>query len=193
MAPPLLLAVAGLAHPRALGSSTATRWVGLHIMLLPVFPLLVVGLLVPIGWRPQRDAIGAATFVAWAAAFVYAAYYTGLDAVAGIAAGTAAQHGAASAVPSLFAIGDALGHTGAYSLATAALATSVALFLRHGPRVLPGSLLLLAACWSFTDSHIFWPRGVFTMVGFAVAFALLDWAAGPRPGSSRGPSGVPGG
>jgi hypothetical protein len=122
-------------------------WSGLHILLLPVFPLLTVGLLVPLWGRPRRDLAGAATVVAWVGCFVFAAYYTGLDAVAGIAAGTAADHGATGAVHPLFATGDALGYAGAYALAVAALATCAALFPRHGMRVLPGAVVLFAACW----------------------------------------------
>lgn len=176
MAPPLLLAAVGLVHPQSLNPSTAAHWAGLHILLLPVFPLLTVGLLVPLWGRPRRNLSGAAAVVAWAGCFVFAAYYTGLDAVAGIAAGTAAEHGVAAAVHPLFARGDALGYSGVY--AVAALATCTVLFQRHGMRVLPGALILFAACWSFFDSHIFWPRGVFTMLGFAVAFGLLARAAG---------------
>lgn len=37
-APPLLLAAAGLVHPRHLTPVTAGDWAGLHIVLLPVFP-----------------------------------------------------------------------------------------------------------------------------------------------------------
>jgi hypothetical protein len=51
------------------------------------------------------------------------------------------------------------------------------LWRRHGVRVLPGAGVLFAACWSFVDSHIFWPKGVFTMFGFAAAFALLTVTA----------------
>jgi hypothetical protein len=178
MAPPLLLAAVGLVHPGSLTASTAGHWAGLHILLLPVFPLLTVGLLVPLWGRPRRDLAGGATVVAWAGCFVFAAYYTGLDAVAGIAAGTAAEHGATGAVHPLFAQGDTLGHAGVYALAVAALAACAVLFPRHGVRVLPGAAVLFASCWSFYDSHIFWPRGVFTMLGFAVAFGLLARAAG---------------
>ncbi|MET9789689.1 hypothetical protein [Streptomyces canus] len=59
--------------------------------------------------------------------------------------------------------------------------------------MLPGAVVLLAACWSFIDSHIFWPRGVLTMLGFALAFALLTAAYG-RVSSARTstpPSSVP--
>ncbi|MFJ9721726.1 hypothetical protein ACIRP3_03170 [Streptomyces sp. NPDC101209] len=174
---PLLLAVAGLVHPRHLTAATAGHWAGLHIALLPVFPLLALGLLVPLWGRPRPDAEGALTLLAWAGCLCFAAYYSGLDAVAGISAGTVVDHGVHGAAGPLFATGDELGRTGVYGLAVASLATSAVLWRRHGARVLPGGAVLLVACWSFVDSHIFWPKGVFTMLGFAVAFALLTNAA----------------
>ncbi|MEU5633101.1 hypothetical protein ACH47C_29840 [Streptomyces rishiriensis] len=180
-APPLLLAAAGLVHPRHLTPATAGDWAGLHIALLPVFPLLVLGLVVPLWGRPRRDADGALTVLAWAGCACFAAYYSGLDAVAGISAGTVVDHGVHGAAGRLFATGDQLGRTGVYGLAVASLAGCAVLWRRHGARILPGAVVLFAACWSFADSHIFWPRGVFTMLGFAVAFALLTVAAAARP------------
>ncbi|WP_327342878.1 hypothetical protein [Streptomyces europaeiscabiei] len=176
-APPLLLAVAGLTHPRHLTAATADHWAGLHIVLLPAFPLLVLGLLVPLWGRPRRDAEGALTVLAWAGCFTYAAYYTGLDAVAGIGAGTAAGTGVRGVVGRLFATGNELGRAGVYALAIATLATGLVLLLRHGARVLPGVLVVLGACWSFAESHIFWPRGVLSMLGFALGFGLLVLAS----------------
>ena len=98
-AAPLVLAAAGIAHPHGLSRSTAADWAQLHIALLPVFPLLTVGLLVPLWHRPRLGLAGFATVVAWAGAFVYAAFYTGLDAVAGIAAGTAVEHAGRDSEP----------------------------------------------------------------------------------------------
>ncbi|MCW6006062.1 hypothetical protein K1W54_15955 [Micromonospora sp. CPCC 205371] len=48
---PLLLAAVGLVHPHLLTPATAGRWAALHIVLLPVFPLLAAGLLVPLRGR----------------------------------------------------------------------------------------------------------------------------------------------
>ncbi|WP_329444535.1 hypothetical protein [Streptomyces canus] len=180
---PLVLAVAGAAHPHGLSRATATDWTQLHIALLPVFPLLTLGLLVPLWHRPRPDLAGCATAVAWTSAFTYAAFYTGLDAVAGIAAGTAVEHasGTANIGPikyPLYDAGESLGEVGAYALIVAVVATAVALFPKHGVRVVPGTVVLLVAGWSFTDSHIFWPRGVWTMLGFALGFALLAAGTG---------------
>jgi hypothetical protein len=39
--------------------------------------------------------------------------------------------------------------------------------------MVPGAVLLLAASVSFLDSHLFWPRGVFTMLAVDVGMFLL--------------------
>lgn len=188
---PLLLALAGLVHPGGLTPDTAAEWTTLHVWLVPVWPLLALGLIVPLWGRPERNAAGAATVLAWAGAYGYAAFYTALDCVAGIAAGTALRNtGSRSAVRPLYDLGDTLGYAGVYCLAAAVLAAAVPLFRRHGARVLPGVLVLLGCCWSFYDSHIFMPRGVLTMLGFALGFGLLAWAAA-RPGAR--PAGQPAG
>ncbi|MFC5219704.1 hypothetical protein [Streptomyces coerulescens] len=186
-AAPLLLAAAGWMHPRHLTPRTADHWAQLHVVLLPVFPLLVLGLVVPLWGRPRRDGEGALTVLSWAGCLCFAAYYSGLDAVAGISAGVVVDNGVHGAAGRLFVTGDELGRIGVYGLAVASLASCAVLWRRHGVRVLPGAALLFVACWSFVDSHIFWPRGVFTMLGFAVAFALLSAAAHRSAEGAREP------
>jgi hypothetical protein len=186
---PLALAVVGLFHPLVLNRATAGMWRDMHIWLLPVFPLVALGFVVPLWGRPRRDLSGVATVLAWLAAFGYACYYTGLDAVAGIGAGTAAVSAPPGQdlgplVTPLFHTGDELGHWGAYAFIAASIATSVALGVRHGPRVLVPGLLLIAAGYSFVTSHIFRPRGVITMFAFAIGFALLAWLTATRPAAS---------
>jgi hypothetical protein len=185
IAGPVLLVLAGLVHPRGLSAATADRWVHLHILLLPVFPLLAVPFLVLLRGRPRADLPGAATVVAWVGAAVYAFGYTGLDAVAGIAAGTVAgQPGdpveLRRLVLALYDTGDRLGQAGVSAFLVAVLAAAVALGSRHGRRVLPGTVVLLGAGYSFIDSHIFAPRGVLTMLAVAAGFALWVWATTTR-------------
>lgn len=192
VAAPLLLAVVGLWHPLSLRTPTAPVWAHMHVALLPVFPLLALGFVVPLWRRPGRDVTGVATVVAWLAAFTYACFYTGLDAVAGIAAGTAWREAPAGVdqeriVGPLYRMGDALGELGVRAFLVAAVATCVALYPRAGLRVLPGGLVLLAAGWSFLDSHIFRPRGVVTMLAIAVGFALLTAATAGTSYGSRTP------
>jgi len=182
---PVLLALAGLVHPSGLSAATAHRWVWLHIVLLPIFPLLALGFVVLLREQPPTGASRVARIVAWICAAVYAIGYTGLDAVAGIAAGTVAgQPGDPTElrrlVLALYETGDGLGAVGVYAFLAATLATSVALGSRHGLRVLPGTVVLLVAGWSFIDSHIFSPRGVQTMLAMAAGFALWTWAGARR-------------
>ncbi|GAA3351252.1 hypothetical protein GCM10020358_80270 [Amorphoplanes nipponensis] len=192
---PVLLALAGLAHPSGLSAATAQHWVWLHIVLLPVFPLLALGFVVLLRERPRTRTAGVARMVAWVCAAVYAAGYTGLDAVAGIGAGTVAGQPGDPAelrrlVLALYDTGDGLGAAGVYAFLAATLAAALSLGSSHGIRVLPGTVVLLAAGWSFIDSHIFAPRGVLTMLAMAAGFALWTWAGLRRAPSRRPPQAV---
>ena len=184
---PVLLALAGLIHPSGLSAATAHRWVWLHIVLLPVFPLLALGFVVLLREPPRARTPRVARMVAWVCAAVYAVAYTGLDAVAGIGAGTVAgQHGDPAElrrlVLALYETGGRLGTVGVYGFLAATLAATVSLAGRRGIRVLPGTVVLLAAGWSFIDSHIFSPRGVLTMLAMGAGFALWTWTPARRSG-----------
>jgi hypothetical protein len=174
--PALALAGLGAAHPRQLDAATAEWWTNLHVALLPVFPLLAVA-----QWR-MLD--GAPILLRWpgrVAAFGFGAFYTGLDAVDGIAGGAVVHAGGdVASVTALFHIGNRLGTVGAWSFLVANLLIVAAAFAAdrfQWPAVLPGAALLLVASVSFLDSHIFWARGVITMLGVAAGMALLDIAA----------------
>jgi hypothetical protein len=109
------------------------------------------------------------------AAFGFAVYYDGLDAVDGVAAGALvhAQGRRSGADAAVFHIGDRLGQVGAWSFLVGRLAITTAIMLRNGWRALPGAAILLASSVSFLDSHIFWPRGVLTMLGIAAGMSML--------------------
>ncbi|WP_410634924.1 hypothetical protein [Amycolatopsis sp. cmx-4-83] len=175
-APGLLLAGFGVVHPGQLDAASASWWATLHVVLLPVFPLLAVA-----QWSLLTPAPPWLRWPGRLAAFGFAAFYGGLDAVAGIAAGTVvhAQHGATPVVGAVFAAGDLLGYVGSACFLVASVLIVVAAALRVGWRAAPGAVVLLVASVSFVDSHIFWPRGVFTMVGVAVGMFLLAPAEVP--------------
>ena len=172
--PPILLAGLGLTHPHHLTGGSAHWWTVLHTVRLPLFPLLGVA-----HWVLLRYESGVLAWLGRAAALLYVALYGALDAIAGVGAGTVAQRADVDHAPDrpeirwLFAVGNQLGGAGAWSFLAACVATSAALLRRYGRQAAPGAALLLAAGVSFLDSHIYWPRGVVTMLVMAAGFGML--------------------
>lgn len=169
--PGLLLAGFGLAHPAGLHAGNAQWWVTLHVLLLPVLPLLAAALYVLLAPAPRP-----LRWLGRVAAYGYATFYTGLDAVAGIAAGTVehASGGVSPLTARLFEVGDVLGYVGAWCFLVASVCVVADVAWHSGWRGVPGAVLLLVASVSFLDSHLFWPRGVFTMVAISVGMLLLS-------------------
>ena len=178
--PPLLLAGLGLAHPAHLTGGTADAWKDLHVVLLPVFPLLALA-----PWLLTRGEHRAVRWAAIGLGYAYAVLYTALDVLAGIGAGVLQQAGAVDQKRFLFAEGNDLADFGVWAyLLAASLAAAVAL-RRSRLAALPGAVLVVAGAVSFLDSHVYWPRGGLTMVVLAVGWAALAVAApgpsGPTP------------
>jgi len=157
--------------------ATSQTWWTLHVPGLFVFPLVGVALMVLV--RGRRDPV--ALFVVLTA-FVYAAAYTALDVVNGIAAGYV-THRLGPGVPRpkelnyLFAIGAPFGHWGGYALVVTALVVSLDAVWRSGARALPGVLMVPGAVLVHTH-HIFAPLGVAGMALVGLSTAWLDYAAG---------------
>jgi hypothetical protein len=168
--PGLVLAGFGASHPAPLDAASAQWWTTLHILLLPAFPLLAAA-----QWFLLAPAPPAVRWTGRIAAFGFATFYSGLDAVAGIAAGTVvhAQNDVTPVTGAVFAVGDTLGYVGAGCFLAANVLITAGIAMHAGRRTVPGAVLLLAASISFIDSHIFWPRGVFTMVAVAAGMYLL--------------------
>ncbi|MEV0647323.1 hypothetical protein AB0I28_18845 [Phytomonospora sp. NPDC050363] len=188
-APPLILAAIGVSHPHELTAESAEWWTNMHILLVPLFPLLAV-----CHWILLRGMGGVLAWAARVAAFVYIGFYGALDALAGIATGTLVQAGLDAggghhdpsagrdpAITRLFEIGNDLGYIGAYSFVAAGALTGFVMFRAAGPRALPGGLILVAASAVFSQKHIYWPVGVFAMLGLALGFGLLAWSSRPVP------------
>lgn len=179
--PPLVLAGIGLSHPTTLTAGSAAWWATMHIVLLPLFPLLGVAVWVLL--RHDRTAVGWGGRVA---AVIYTAFYGGLDAVSGIAAGTVVQNGAdptSEVVTSLFAAGRPLGIVGAYAFFVAVILVLASAF-RAGQRgwlFYAAAGVALLSAYLFTVGHIYWPRGVVAMLGLAVSFAVIERIRPGRP------------
>jgi hypothetical protein len=146
----------------------------MHLVLLPLFPLLAVVVWVLL--RHDRTAVGWGGRVA---AIIYATFYGGLDAVSGIAAGTVVQAGAdtkSELVTSLFAAGRPLGLIGAFAF-FAAVVLVLASAWRSGSRgwlFYVAAAVALVSAYLFTTSHIYWPKGVIAMAGLAASLAIVE-------------------
>lgn len=176
--PGLVLAGFGIQHPSGLTPETAHHWWSMHVLLIPVFPLLALALL----WLLHGER-GPLVWVARISGYGFATFYTALDVLSGIGAGLVVETEGRTgpAMSTLFGIGDRLGLAGVWMLMICVLASTLVLGLRHGLRVLPGGLVLLAGCWVFRTSHIFYPWGVAAMLALGVGTAVLALAA-PVPG-----------
>jgi hypothetical protein len=166
--PPLALALAGLTHPAALDAGSAMHWRDLHLVLLPLFPLLAIG-----PWLLAREHGPVIGRVVAALGYAYACCYTALDVLAGIAAGALQLGGVTGGVGVAFGQSDAVVRVGVLSYLAACVLAAAAVVRRAGPRALPGAALVTAAACSFLSSHVYWPRGVLTMAAAAAGWTLL--------------------
>lgn len=174
---PVALTVAGATHPAHLTAESASWWHDLHVIMLPLFPLLGLSVWALLH-RVRGGLDGALAIAARLLAFVYAMFYTGLDVLAGIGAGALTEHhamggdiGDANSV--MFFEGNVLADVGTWSLLAAFALVGVVFVRRTGWPSLVGTAVLLGASVSFTTSHVFWPRGVLTMAAFGAGVALL--------------------
>jgi hypothetical protein len=181
--PAVVLAGLGLTHPQELTATSAAWWTRLHIVLLPIFPLLAVSL-----WLILRRVPGPMAWAGRIAAYGYATFYTVTDVIIGIGAGKLTEFNAARGlqqrtveVDRLIGVGNDVGGIGVWCFALACAASAAAVVMRVGRRALPGAAVLLAAAVLFTGGwHIYWPAGVATMLVLAVGLGLLA-AALPDP------------
>jgi hypothetical protein len=177
--PPLALALVGLTHPTRLDADSALYWRDLHIAILPVFPLL--------GFAPWIVVRGHSRRLSWAAGllgFVYAAFYTSLDVLAGIGAGGLEHEGMGMARGVLFDLADALGLVGSVSLVAGALLAGGFAVRWRGAKALPGAALVTVGAVLFLYDHIFFPVGVAGQVCLAAGWALLVVLVYGRVGAS---------
>lgn len=185
VAPPLLLALVGTSHPTVLTPETATWWRDLHILGLIGFPLLALP-----PWLVVRGRGRAIEITVVVLGVIYAAFYTALDAIAGIGGGHATlAAGPGPWVSSLFGIADAVVVPGVYAhLAAAGLAATVVVATSRGlGRVVAavGGVLVIGAAYEFILSHIFYPYGVVVMLVLALGWGLVALAATGLVGGAR--------
>lgn len=187
--PPLVLAAIGLTHPQELTPQSAEWWTTMHILLVPIFPLLGVAQWILV--RGMRDVLSWAVRVA---AFLYLTFYGVVDAVAGIGTGTLVQNGVQAGsghgehavdrdpvLGWLFGIGNEVGTYGGWAFLVGNVLLTVVCWRRWGLRALPGGVVLVAASYAFLGAHIYWPVGVLSMLATALGFGLLALAGPSSP------------
>jgi len=182
-APPLVLAGVGVTHPMHLTAQSAAYWRAMHIGLIVVFPLLGLAPWLVLRTNPHAS-------VRWAAAllgYLYATFYSALDVLAGVGAGgVKANAGGNRAVETLFGLGNALATVGVYAYLAASVLAAGGVLVKARSAAVPGAVLVVAAAVSFLDSHIYWPRGVLTMIALALGWMGLVWADARHPRAAEG-------
>ncbi len=178
--PPLVLLGVGLSHPATLSVATASWWTTMHVILVPLFPLLAVAV-----WVLVRGNRSPLAIFARVAAVAFAVFYGTLDAVSGIAGGIVVQaEGSTDAAPlgALFATGKVFAYIGGYSLLAAVVAAAGAAWLggnRHWAFWV-GAVFAIAGAAVIGRFHIYVPYGTVTLASLAVGFGLLEWSRGRR-------------
>lgn len=178
LAGPVLLAAVGSYHPSPLSADSAERWRVLHLVMLPLFPLLGVTI-----WLLVRQVRGGTDGLlalgARVGGYVYACFYTALDVLAGIANGAVVQYGADTGTDVdgpkavVFGEGNDVALVGNWAMLVACVLVGMVYVRRVGWIALPGTAVLLISSWSFFDSHVYPWRGVVTMLGFGLGALLL--------------------
>lgn len=165
--PPLLLAGIGLAHPMILSNDSAELWRNIHLLLLPLFPLLALGPWVVAGHLRLGPRKVVAVLV-----YIYAAAYTALDVLAGVGAGALQADGRADATETMFRVGNGVTEVGVWAYLLAALIVVVGA-ARRRLATLPGGLLVLVGAFLFLTNHIYWPRGVLSMLAIGLGWVVV--------------------
>ena len=168
VAPALVLALLTPAHPTSNTADTALTWQNLHIVLLPILPLVALA-----PWLVAREVDRRLGWVAGVLGFVYACFYTSLDVLAGIGAGALAVAGFDAARSPLYAMGRNLAIVGIVALTAATLVASAGAFRRAGLLALPGAVLATAGSVLFYFGHVYPGRGTLAMLLLAGGYAAL--------------------
>jgi len=168
--PAVLCALLGLTHPVHLTAATAEYWRNLHIVLIPVFPL--------IGAAPWLIARRGGTWFGRIAAifgYLFATFYTALDILAGVAGGALVEAGDATAP--VFAIARVVGAVGVAALVIACATAGISAYRVGGVATLPGALLACIGAALVQPGHIYAGLGTLAMLLLAGGLVVLVFTA----------------
>lgn len=171
-APAIVCALIGIIHPTQLTEGTAGLWQGIHIALIPLFPLIGLG-----PWLIARRVDRRLGWLGALFGYGYATFYTSLDLLAGVAAGTVQLAGFDEAKGPLYAIARILAMVGIVSLIAGVVTASIAAILRAGLVAVPGAVLALAGAILHYYGHIYLGYGTLSMLLLAAGMVILAFAA----------------
>ena len=172
--PPVIIGVLGIAHPPHLTQDASLLWRNLHVVLLPILPLLAWG-----PWLVAKSIDERWGWIAFVLGWVYASFYTALDVLAGIGAG-GLKHEGEGGLGVLFSLAGSLGEIGSIAFIGASAVAAGCVSRIAGWKALPGSVIVLAGAFGFRAEHVYWPGGVLSMFALAIGWTLLIGAARTR-------------
>lgn len=175
LVPPVVIGLIGTTHPAHLTQDASGYWRDLHVVLLPIFPLLAVG-----PWLVARAVDPLYGRITLVLGYVYACFYSALDILAGIAAG-ALKHDREGGLGTVFGWAHDLGQVGSVAFVGATAAAAGCLLRVGGPRVLPGAVVALGGAFGFMQEHVYWPGGVLSMAAIALGWAWMLTVTSSEP------------
>lgn len=166
--PTLLVLLVGVTHPQRLTEQSAEWWQNLHIVLLPIFPLMGLA-----PWLVARDLDRRLGWLAAIGGYAFATCYTALDVLAGIGGGAMVLGGQSDATGPLFRIANQVAVFGVYGLLFGTLIASIAAVIRGRLLALPGAALALVGSYLISTEHIVAPLGTLALALVAVGYGIL--------------------
>ena len=166
--PAVACAAVGLTHPAHLTAGSAELWRNLHLVLIPVFPL--------IGLAPWLIARRAGRWFGGVAAlfgYGFATFYTSLDILAGVTGGALVMAGNGDATGPIFAVARTLAAIGVVSLVAGCIVAGIAAFRVAGVVALPGAVLATVGAILVQPGHIYLGLGTVALVLFAAGFVIM--------------------
>ncbi|SMQ63800.1 hypothetical protein [Agreia sp. VKM Ac-1783] len=190
--PAVICALIGLVHPHHLTDETASRWQVMHLILIPLFPLVGLG-----PWLVARHSNRPLGWIAAVGGYGFATFYTSLDLLAGVAAGTLQLAGVTDGKAPVYEVARALGLIGVVSLVLACIAATAAVAIRARLRALPGGILAVVGACLIQPGHIYAGLGTAAMLLLAAGLVLLALTATSKrssvaPTTAKGPATVAG-
>lgn len=167
LGPPVLIGLIGTTHPAHLTQDAAFYWRNLHVVLLPLFPLLALG-----PWLVARSIEPIYGRLTLLLGYVFACFYSALDILAGIAAG-GLKYEREGGLGVVFGLASDLGQVGSIAFIGATAAASGCVLRVVGMRALPGALIAIGGAYGFMENHVYWPGGVLSMAAIAAGWAVM--------------------